>query len=375
LLRGLLTPLAWLHQIGLEVYLLPYRTGLRRRFRLRDVTTGRPIPTIAIGNLTSGGTGKTPMAALVARRLGEPDENGRPRRVVVLSRGYRAQGEADGGPRIVSDGTDVLLDPGAAGDEPVLLARLLPGVPVVIGKDRRQSGRLAAQRFRPDVIVLDDALQFWQLERDLDIVLLDARRPFDNGYVLPRGLLREPPWHLRRAGVVVLTRADRIPPEALAATRARVARLAPRAEVFSATHTPTAWIRRRDEQALPLDSLHGRDVFCFAGIADFDSFAQTVEALGARTVGLRRFADHHAYSDADIAALAREAAGRDDVVTTEKDAVKVAPRWPHAPLGHGNAPPAELHALRIALRLDDEPTFAARLRQAVYGAAASGRGR
>jgi tetraacyldisaccharide-1-P 4'-kinase len=87
-----------------------------------------------------------------------------------------------------------------------------------------------------------------------------------------------------------------------------VARLAPRAAIFSATHTPTAWIRQRDEQALPLDSLHGRDVFCFAGIADFDSFAQTVEALGARTVGLRRFADHHAYSDADIAALAREAA-------------------------------------------------------------------
>jgi len=367
LLRALLTPLAWLHQVGLELYLLPFRTGLRRRFRLRDAH-GRPFPTIAIGNLSSGGTGKTPMAALVARRLMENGPPGRPRvRVALLSRGYRAEGEKSAVPRVVSDGVNLLLDANAAGDEPTLLARLLPGVPVVIGRDRRRSGRLALEKFAPDVIVLDDALQFWQLHRDLDIVLLDARRPFDNGHVLPRGLLREPPRHLNRAGVVVLTRADRATKTELSEARARVVRLAPRAALFTAVHAPTAWMRLPENTALPLDTFAGRDVFVFAGIADFDSFVRTVELLGARTVALKRFPDHHVYSVGDLAELARGAAGCDAIVTTEKDAVKVASWWPP---GNANAaaPPPPLHALRIALKLDDGPGFAACLREAVENA-------
>jgi len=354
LVRGLLTPLAWLHQIGLETYLLPYRMGLRRRCRLRHAD-GRPVRVVSIGNLASGGTGKTPMAALVARRLGEEAKC----RVVVLSRGHGGTGdrEGDGAPRIVSDGARMLLGPDEAGDEPVLLAQLLPGVPVIIGRDRRRSGRLAVQRFAPDVIVLDDALQFWQLERDLDIVLLDARRPFDNGHVLPRGLLREPPRHLKRAHVVVLTRADRVAPSELEETRRRIARIAPQAEVFTATHAPTAWVRLRDNALLPLDALRERDVSVFAGIADFDSFVHSVEALGARTVVLRRFGDHHVYEADELASVAEKAAGLDAVVTTEKDAVKVAPLWP----SNETAPPLLL-ALRIALKLDDTPRLMRRLR-------------
>ncbi len=368
LLRTLLTPLAWLHQIGLEMYLLPYRTGLRGRFRLRDAD-GKPVPIIAIGNLSSGGTGKTPMAALVARRLTDDGPlHKRRRRVVLLSRGYRAEEEKSAVPRIVSDGTNVLLDANAAGDEPALLARLLPGVPIVIGRDRRRSGRLAIEKFAPDVIVLDDALQFWQLHRDLDIVLLDARRPFDNGYVLPRGLLREPPRHLARAGVVVLTRADQATKSELADARDRVARFAPRAALFSAVHAPTAWMRLPENAALPLDAFAGRDVFVFAGIADFDSFVRTVETLGARTVALKRFPDHHVYLPGDIADLARAADGCDAVMTTEKDAVKVASLWPSDGAG-GAQPPPPLHALRIALKLDDGPGFAACLREAVENAA------
>ena len=361
LLRALLTPLAWLHQVGLELYLLPYRTGLRRRFRLRDAH-GRPVPTIAIGNLSSGGTGKTPMAALVTRRLMEIGPPGRSRvRVALLSRGYRAEEEKSVAPRIVSDGATLFLDANAAGDEPTLLARLLPGVPVVIGRDRRRSGRLAIEKFAPDVIVLDDALQFWQLHRDLDIVLLDARRPFDNGHVLPRGLLREPPRHLNRAGVVVLTRANQATEAELTDARARVARFAPRAALFTAVHTPTAWMRLPENTALPLDTFMGRDVFVFAGIADFDSFVRTVESLGARTVALKRFPDHHVYSVSDLAELAHEASGCDAIVTTEKDAVKVASSWP--PGDANDVPPAPpLHALRIALKLDDGPGFSAILR-------------
>lgn len=343
-LRGLLTPLSWLHRAGLEMFLLPYRVGVRKRYRLAR-SDGSWVPVIAIGNLSSGGTGKTPMAALVAKRL-QSDRC----RVVVLSRGYG--GTTDHAPRVVSDGEQVLLGASEAGDEPALLARLLPGVPIVIGKDRCQSGRLAVEQFAPDVIVLDDALQFWQLHRDLDIVLLDAARPFDNNHVLPRGLLREPPSHLARAGVVVLTRANRVSPDALNVTRRRLAVLAPRADIFTATHAPIAWVRAGDDEHLPLHVLAGRDVLAFSGIADCGSFVATVEALGARVVALRDFGDHHAYEAADLAEL--HPPHVDAVVTTEKDLVKVASLWP------GPTVPS-LYALRIGMKLDDPGRFFERL--------------
>ncbi|MBC8135678.1 MAG: tetraacyldisaccharide 4'-kinase, partial [Fibrella sp.] len=198
LLRAVLTPLAWLHQFGLEAYLTPFRLGLRKRYRL-------PVPVVSIGNLSSGGTGKTPATAFVAGCLREAGK-----RVVILSRGHGGLAERGKDPVIVSEGDGKHLSPVVAGDEPVLLAGLLPDVPIIVCRDRRKSGQLAVERFAPEVILLDDGLQYWQLHRDLDIVLLDARRPFDNGFVLPRGLLREPPSHLSRAGLVILTRADRV---------------------------------------------------------------------------------------------------------------------------------------------------------------------
>lgn len=354
LLRGALTPLSYLHRAGLEAYLLPYRTGVRKRFRITSARDGSPIPTIAIGNLSSGGTGKTPMAALVAGRL--RDEG---RRVVLLSRGHRGSGESEGQPRIVSDGERMLLSPEEAGDEPALLARLLPGVPVIIGRDRRKSGQLAADRFAPEVIVLDDALQFWQLHRDLDIVLLDARRPFDNGYVLPRGLLREPPSHLSRAGIVVLTRADRVTAQELAATKAQVRRLAPRADVFTAAHAPLGWVRASDSELLPLDTMRGKAVAAFAGIAEPESFRGTIEAVGAQVGLFVGFGDHHHYTDRNDLLPLANAPSCDAAVTTEKDLVKVAPLWPAG----GDAVP--LYALRIGMALEDEARFFARIGKAV----------
>ena len=349
LLRGVLTPLAWLHRAGLEAYLLPYRTGVRRRYRL-------PVPVVAVGNLSSGGTGKTPMAALVAGRLREGG-----RRVVLLSRGHRGSGEKGSAPRVVSDGENVLLSPDEAGDEPVLLARLLPGVPVIVGRDRRASGRLAVELFRPDVIVLDDALQFWQLHRDLDVVLLDARRPFDNGYVLPRGLLREPPSHLARAGVVVLTRADRVEPDELARTVERVHGLAPDAAVLTARHAPLGWVEAASGALLPPGALAGKRVAAFAGIADGDAFRRSVEGLGAAVAAFTAFGDHHAYDAGEVAALA--SASADAAVTTEKDLVKVAPLWPDP----GSAVP--LYALRIGMELSDETAFCARVNEVVESGA------
>jgi tetraacyldisaccharide 4'-kinase len=346
LLRGVLTPFAWLHQLGLEAYLLPYRTGVRKRFHLVNAD-GTPVPVIAIGNLSSGGTGKTPMAHLVAghlQRLGH--------RVTLLSRGHGGSGESARMPRIVSDGEQILLTPEAAGDEPVLLARFLPGVPVIVGRDRRASGRLAVSTFAPDVIVLDDALQYWQLHRDLNIVLLDARRPFDNGFVLPRGLLREPPAHLKRAGIVVLTRADRVPGDVLARNLEQAQVLAPDAAVFTATHAPLGWVRASDDVLLPLNALARQDAIAFSGIADGKAFVEAVQSLGVHVAASRDFGDHYAYGPADIATLAQTM--NDGVaVTTEKDLVKVAPLWP------AGGPP--LYALRIGMALEDETRFSAKL--------------
>ena len=297
LLRAVLTPLAGSHQLVVRSLSSAVQyVGVRKRYRL-------PIPVIAIGNLSSGGTGKTPMAALVAGHLKADGK-----RVVLLSRGHGGSGETGHTPRIVSDGETVFLSPEEAGDEPVLLARLLPGVPVIVGRDRRRSGKLAVERFAPDIIVLDDALQYWQLHRDLNIVLLDARRPFDNGYVLPRGLLREPPSHLSRAGIVVLTRADRVSPDELSATKARVQGLAPHAAVFAASHAPLGWRRASDNAELPLDTLVGQNVFAFSGIADGAGFFQTVISQGATVAASRAFGDHFAYDAAVVRELADQAA-------------------------------------------------------------------
>lgn len=314
-LRAALIPLAWLHRIGLVAYLLPYRVGLRRRQRL-------PVPVVSIGNLTSGGTGKTPMTALVARMLRKSGK-----RVVILSRGHGGSHEKEPGAKIVSRGDgNIFLPPDVAGDEPTLLARLLPDVPVVVGRDRRVSGKLACAELSPDVLLLDDGLQFWQLHRDLDIVLLDAMRPFHNGWILPRGLLREPPSHLKRAGIVVLTRSDRATPTQLRATEAAVQRLAPEALLLRAVHAPDSWV---DRHGRPAPMPEG-EVVAFSGIADGEAFTATLRRLGLTLKMSVNFRDHHAYNSSernDVQALITQAPEA-TFVTTEKDLVKVAPLWP-----------------------------------------------
>lgn len=344
-MRALTTPLALLHLLGLELYLLPYRLGIRKRYRL-------PVPVIAIGNLASGGTGKTPMAALVGRALRQQG-----RRVVLLSRGHGGSHEREGGARIVSRGDgELLCDASVAGDEPVLLAQLLPDVPVIVGRDRRVSGRLACDELAPEVLLLDDALQFWQLHRDLDIVLLDARRPFDNGWVLPRGLLREPPLHLARAGIIVLTRADQVTEEAREQTRHVLMRLAPRAALFDARHAPLCWVDRWGNER-PLEALSGRTAVAFAGIADGKGFFRSLENLKLSLKYTCEFGDHHTYNKEEtLSLISQDPAGL--FVTTEKDLTRLVGLWPD------EGP--ELWALRIQMSLSDLEGFLRKLHQ-FYG--------
>jgi tetraacyldisaccharide 4'-kinase len=337
LLRGGLGLLAPVYCAGLKTYLLPYKVGLRKSYRL-------DCPVVCVGNLTTGGTGKTPMTQTLCRSL-----QAQGRRSVILSRGYG--GENEYGCAIVSDAQNVLLNAKQAGDEAYLLASTLPGVPVVVGKDRRITGALAVETFAPDIIVLDDGMQFWQLHRDLDVVLLNACAPFDNGWTFPRGLLREPPSHLRRAGVIVLTNARRAGSAQTEAARARVAKTAPGRPVFTADLMPLSLQKLADGTNLPLDWLQERPVAALSALGNPASFEEMLTGLGADLVARFRFRDHQAITASDLTHLAKEAgaAGAQALLTTEKDAVKIT-AWA------GDLP---LVTLQVEMQIDREVEFLA----------------
>lgn len=334
--RGALSGLSLVYNAGLKVYLLPYRSGVRRRERLA-------CPVISIGNLTVGGTGKTPITQTVCEIL---EDQGK--RVCVLNRGYR--GRHEGGAGIACRDSRDPNDPRGDGDEAVMLAQNLPSVPVIVGRDRRKTGRLALERFHPDVIVLDDGMQFYQLHRDLEVVLLDARRPFHNGWTLPRGLLREPLTHLRRAGCVIITHVDSAGQGEMLSLHKRIARLAPHAPIFCASYVATG-LRRIDAPGREgTEWLRGRKIASLCALANPDGFEAGLVRLGSQVVHHFRFPDHHAPTPAELqtAAEAAVALGAEAMVVTEKDAVKI-----HT--AHSRLP---LLVLEARMLVEDEPRFA-----------------
>ncbi|MEM6330683.1 MAG: tetraacyldisaccharide 4'-kinase, partial [Planctomycetota bacterium] len=230
---------------------------------------------------------------------------GRGVRVAILSRGYRAE-------------------EGAKNDEALELEQALPDVPHLQGRDRHASAAIATEELATQAVVLDDGFQHRRLARDLDIVLLDATAPYGYGHLLPRGTLREPLTGLRRAGVVCLTRADAIDATRRQAIRERVTRIAPDAVWCEARHRPAALLAASGETQ-PVDGLSGRRVMAFCGIGNPAAFRRTLTGLGAEVAGFHAFADHHAYTAADIAELNRSAAGcgAELAVCTHKDLVKV----------------------------------------------------
>jgi len=240
-------------------------------------------------------------------------------RVGVLSRGYgRRCREAL---TVVSDGARCLVPPEVGGDEPVLLAERLPGVPVVLGRDRYAAGMLAVERFAVEVLVLDDGFQHLQLGRDLDILLLDAARPFGTGRLFPRGDLRERPSALARADVIVFTRWEQgmpVLPSALPLAHS----LPPS---FRSCHEPCGLRALADGRVLPLAALNGRRVLAFCGIGGPESFRRTLHRLGAVVVAFVTFPDHHPYTHPELADLSRmaEEHGTEVLVTTEKDSIRL----------------------------------------------------
>jgi tetraacyldisaccharide 4'-kinase len=293
--------------------LLGAREWLYTRGVLHSRTLGCPV--VSIGNLTVGGTGKTPAVELAVRTL--IDLGHRPG---VLSRGYGRRGS---GVQVVADAASIRLDADEAGDEPFLLARRLPGVPVVVGPNRYEAGRLARARFGVTAIVLDDGFQHRTLRKNLEVVMARAVAPWGNGRLLPGGPLREPLDGLARADLVVATGARGV--EDAAEVTATVARVAPAVPVLTAVHVPTECFESSAMRFVPLSVLGGAKLVGFAGIGSPAGFRRTLAETEVAVVGFEEFADHHWYTREDLAHLDRRAAEAhaDGLVTTEKDWVRL----------------------------------------------------
>lgn len=301
-----------------------------------------PVPVVSIGNLTLGGTGKTPLVLYVTRQLLALG-----RKPAIVSRGYG--GTAKGAVNVVSDGKAIALTAAEAGDEPLLLAESLPGVPVLVGARRVVVGQAALDRFPVDTVVLDDGFQHLALGRDLDLVLFSARTLAGNGRVFPGGPLREPFGALGRAHGFVITGVDRETRNEAEAFKQRLVGLFPDKPVFMGEYLPVCMLHSQQSKTFAIDKARRVPLYGFAGIANPDSFRHTLEKEGFLLTGFVGFADHHRYTAADIDALTAAARARKAaaLVTTEKDYVKLAPFFKEFPI----------LALRVELFMEEEFDF------------------
>ncbi|OGP86960.1 MAG: tetraacyldisaccharide 4'-kinase [Deltaproteobacteria bacterium RBG_13_65_10] len=328
----------------LRAGLAPLGAAYAVLWRIREALPRRCVRldarVISVGNLTVGGTGKTPLAAHVSEiltRAGIP--------AAIVSRGYGRQSRET--LVVVSDRERVLTGAARAGDEPVMLGYKLPGVPVIVCADRARAGHEAITRFGIRALVLDDAFQNRAVVKDLEIVTVDGRSPFGNGRMLPAGPLRMPPSALARADAIVITKlGKRDDPEA---TRSMLRAQAPRAAIFEA-HTVAVELRDlHTGKAVPMDFMRHRRVVAMCALAEPRAFTDLLVEEGIEVSDSFAFPDHHVYGPDDVARVRSGARGIEAVVTTEKDAVKLDPAWVRG------EPP--VFSLVTAVRLDDETGF------------------
>ena len=333
----------WMKVLFLPLYVLslPYGAAVRIRRFLYSLglfhSRRLPCPVISIGNITVGGTGKTPLVITLAKGL---TDRGIP--VAILSRGYK--GKRSSGP-LVSDGKTLLLSPEESGDEPFQIAQALKGIPVLIGKNRFRNGQLVLQQFDIRGVLLDDGYQHLQLHRDLNILLIDAQIGFGDHHLLPRGILREPLEHLRPAHLFLLTKVE--DPENCRSLEKMLREIHPSSPVFHSHYEPKGLISA-DGEWVELQALKGKKALAVSGIANPGYFSLLLRKCGMEIVREMIFPDHHRFTSKDLVAIEREGKEGDWIVTTEKDIVKLREmRMGHRPL----------FALRIEMKIWEEEEF------------------
>jgi tetraacyldisaccharide 4'-kinase len=317
-LRGFLKSLSGLFGMLVQLRLLLFKHRI-----LRANTLGCQV--ISVGNVTVGGTGKTPIVETFARSLQQKG-----RKVAILSRGYKSRKtplwekilkKEERLPRVVSDGKRLLLNSNLAGDEPYMLASNLPEVVVLVDKDRVKAGKYAIKKFGCDTLVLDDGFQYLKLQNRLDIVLVDYTNPFGYNHVLPRGLLREPMRNLKRAGFIFITKC---PPEGAPELKAKLREFNRRAEISECRHSTKYLENLYTRERVDLRFLTGKKVAAVSGIAVPEGFEKGLRGLGAELVHSAQYADHHRYTQQEIIETINRSveAGAELIITTEKDAVR-----------------------------------------------------
>ena len=317
LIMGVFYVFSLIYEQLVNLKLTMYRWGWAKKERLGCYV-------ISLGNVTVGGTGKTPTAQHLAREISDMGY-----RVAILNRGYRAKWRGEVG--IVSDGHTLKMDAETAGDEAFMLAKHLPNVPVLIGAQRAVTGRYAIEHFGAEVAILDDGYQHWQLARDMDILLVDAVNVFGNGYLLPRGTLREPLSHIDRADVCLMTKVDQAAPGAIAHIWETFRSYNQDGLILESIHQPRQFVRLSDwyediaAGGVPVTEMEGKKVLAVSAIGNPASFEQTLADLGIEMVESMRYPDHHDYGERDMAEVLyrAETLGVEAIVITEKDAVKV----------------------------------------------------
>jgi tetraacyldisaccharide 4'-kinase len=310
--KCILLPLLWvlslLYAVAVRVKYYLYKKNILAVKRL-------PVKVICVGNLTAGGTGKTTTVSYLAGKLAS-----RGYKSVILTRGYKSKYKKKIS-QIVSDGNEILLSVEEAGDEPYLLAKnLLGNAPVIIGGNRYESGMLAAGKFHPRIILMDDGFQHWELYRDSDIVLVDCLNPFGEGHFLPLGFLREPLSGLRRAKLVILTHCDLVNPLTTNFVTDKIKKIYPGAVIVKSAHVPVKLKNFMSGEPVQLDWLNGRKVATLSSIGNPLAFELTVKSLGPEILSNYRFLDHYWYKGKELMQIFN---ANQYVITTQKDEVRI----------------------------------------------------
>ncbi|MGR3311422.1 MAG: tetraacyldisaccharide 4'-kinase [Candidatus Brocadiales bacterium] len=295
---------AFCYRLILEFREFLYKRGILKKAKVS-------VPVISIGNITMGGTGKTPMVEFVARYL-----SGKGKKVAILSRGYAGVRSSEFGVR---------SEESFVNDEYLVLSENLPDIPNLLGKDRVKNAATAIGKYDAQCLILDDGFQHWKLERNLDIVVIDALNPFGFERLIPQGTLREPLRNLRRAHIFVLSHCDQCPQDSLDLIKQRLKQINDNAPIVETVHAPSHLESLYDHVNRETSWLNGKRVYAFCGLGNPESFKLTLKGLGARVSKFDYFPDHHFYNQAELDGIIKEAEGlgAEAIITTQKDGVKI----------------------------------------------------